>query len=74
MYMNKYLLTLAAGLTLCAGQAFAQDAVEKTFPALATHGFVRIMKTIRVHPLPISSFVKMPSRMVKAMSPVMLLG
>lgn len=31
MYMNKYLLTFAAGLTLCAGQAFAQDAVEKTF-------------------------------------------
>lgn len=31
MYMNKYLLTLAAGLTFCAGQAFAQDAVEKTF-------------------------------------------
>ena len=29
--MNKHLLTLAAGLTLCAGQALAQDAVEKTF-------------------------------------------
>lgn len=33
--MNKHLLTLTAGLALCAGQVFAQESVEKTFDCVA---------------------------------------
>lgn len=33
--MNKHLLTMAAGLLFCTGQAFAQESVEKTFDCVA---------------------------------------